>query len=52
MINLGDLTFPSHDPNKSLFSHMLQDHPRRVNAVGSVDFDRDLVGKNCPIVMA
>jgi glucan phosphoethanolaminetransferase (alkaline phosphatase superfamily) len=51
LIDLGNITFPSHDVKMSLLSSALEDRPRIVNALGTLDFDKATIGKNCPILM-
>ena len=51
MIDMADVSFPSHDESWSLFSSKWQFHSRLVNQFWETDFDHASAGKLCGILM-
>jgi glucan phosphoethanolaminetransferase (alkaline phosphatase superfamily) len=51
VIDMGNITFPTHDQTRSMLSTTLTERPRHVNTYGIVDFDHAQIGTKCRILM-
>jgi hypothetical protein len=51
LIDMAGVSFPGHDPDRSLFSTEWRYRPRIVNPIWQTDFDKAIFDKKCEIVL-